>query len=101
MTLQNPANGERNPEKRYCDPDYAPYAAHFYPDATSQWGGGIPFRDVQNLARYAVDGSQLAAAQVWLKSYRPEAHFTRRLVIPEIRLRDWAAIAPDGETPVR
>jgi len=36
-----------------------------------------------------VDSSQLDTAQVILKSYRPAAHFTRRLVIPDIRLNDW------------
>jgi hypothetical protein len=93
VTLKNPTNGKRNPENRYCDPDYTPYSAHFYPDSMSQFGGGIKFRDLQGLAKYPVDGSQLADALVILKSYRSEAHFTRRLVIPEIRLGEWAANA--------
>jgi hypothetical protein len=93
VALENPTNGQRNPENRYCDPDYTPYPVHFFPDAMSQLGAGIRFRDVQGLARYPVDGLQLAGSRVVLKSYRPHAHFTRRLVIAEIRLGEWAANA--------
>jgi hypothetical protein len=42
-------------------------------------------------AQYPVDGSQLAESQVVLRTYQPLDHFTRRLVIPEIRLKDWAS----------
>ena len=68
---------------------YAPYPVHIFPDSMNQSGGGIKFRDLQGLAKYPVDSSQLDTAQVILKSYRPAAHFTRRLVIPDIRLNDW------------
>jgi hypothetical protein len=97
VTLRNPANGLRNPENRYCDPDYAPYHVHVYPDATSQWSHGIPFRDRQGLTTYPVSASQLADAQVLLTSYRPVAHFTRRLVITDIRLSEWST-NPIGAT---
>jgi hypothetical protein len=98
LTLENPEQGTRNPGNRYCDPDYAPFRAHFYPDSMSQQGAGLRFRDLQGLARYPVDGSQLADAQVILKSYRAEAHFTRRLVIPDIRLSEWAPNPAGDET---
>jgi hypothetical protein len=91
VTLENPVVGKRNPENYYCNPDYTPYPAHLYPDSMNQFGGSIKFRDLQGLAKYPVDGSQLADSLVILKSYRPEAHFIRRLVIPEIRLGEWAA----------
>ncbi|HZF27567.1 MAG TPA: hypothetical protein VE907_00475 [Gammaproteobacteria bacterium] len=97
VTLENPANGRRNPERHYCAPDYTPYPAHVYPDSTSQFGADLQFRDSDGLATYPVDGSQLADAQVVLKSYSPVAHFTRRLVIPEIRLEDWAAVEGDPQ----
>lgn len=91
LTLENPINGLRNPENISCDPDYAPYSVHIFPDSMSQFGGGIKFRDLQGLAKYPVDSSQLGEARVTLKSYRPKAHFTRRLVIPDIRLDNWIA----------
>jgi hypothetical protein len=98
LTLENPTHGKRNPADVYCDPDYTPYPVHVYPDAMSQLAYAIRFRDVHGLAKYPVDGSQLADARVLLKSYRPHAHFTRRLVIPEIRLSEWTANAAHDET---
>ena len=54
-----------------------------------RFGIGLPFHDISGLAQYPVDGSQLAESQVVLRTYKPLDHFTRRLVIPEIRLKDW------------
>jgi hypothetical protein len=89
-TLENTVSDARNPPYNACRPDYRPYAARSYPDVMSRFGGGLKFRDLQGLAKYPVDGAQLADARVLLKSYRPVAHFTRQLVIPEFRLGDWA-----------
>jgi hypothetical protein len=97
VTLEDPTSGKRNPENRLCDPDYAPYRVHVYPDVMSQLSSGLRFRDPQGLTRYPVDGSRVGAARVRLTSYRPAAHFSRRLVIPEIRLGEWSANA-DNET---
>ena len=55
------------------------------------FGLDLSFRDPQGLAKYPVDSSQLADAQVALKAYRPVAHFTRHLTISKIRLGDWEA----------
>jgi hypothetical protein len=54
-----------------------------------RFGRNLPFHDPTGLAHYPVDGSQLAESQVVLRSYQPLDHFIRRLVIPEIRLKDW------------
>ncbi len=89
--LENTSTGERNPPFNSCRPEYAPYTARYIPNAMSRFRGGIPFRDPQGWAKYPVNGSHLADAQVSLKSYRPVAHFTRQLVIPEILLGDWEA----------
>lgn len=96
VALENPRNGRRNPETPYCEPDYSPLSPHLYPDAMSHFGADIQFKDLQHLAKYPVDGSQLAAARVSLKSYEPVAHFTRHLVIANIRLEDWAADGTSG-----
>jgi hypothetical protein len=42
-------------------------------------------------SRRPVDASQIGSAQVLIKSYAVAGHFTTRLVIPSIRLSDWAA----------
>ena len=89
IALENPTNGRRNPETPYCEPDYAPVSSHFHPDLMSHFGADVKFHDLQQLATYPVDGSQLADARVRLTSYEAVAHFTRRLVIPDIRPGDW------------
>jgi hypothetical protein len=96
IALENPRNGRRNPSTPYCEPDYAPISPHIHPDAMSHLGADIKFRDLEQLAKYPVDASQLAEARVRLKSYEPAAHFRRHLVIPDIRLGDWANDAPVG-----
>jgi len=55
---------------------------------------GLQFHDPQGLAKYPVDESQLAEARAIVKSYAPTAYFKRRLVIPEIELRDWWIAMP-------
>lgn len=89
IALENPRNGRRNPQTPYCEPDYAPLSLHVHPDAMSHFGADIKFHDLQQLAKYPVDGSQLADARLSLVSYEPVAHFTRHLVIPDVRLGDW------------
>jgi hypothetical protein len=88
-TLVNPKRGTRNPENIFCAPDYTPFRARLFPDGVSQFGGEIKFRDLQGLAQFPVDGAQLDDAFVTLVAYRPIAHFTRRLDVPELRLADW------------
>jgi len=101
ISLENSRNGNRNPETPYCEPDYAPLSPHFHPDGMSHFGADIKFHDLQQLSKYPVDGSQLIDARVSLRSYEPVAHFTRHLVISDIRLADWAADTTIGATQLR
>jgi hypothetical protein len=87
--LEHVPSGRRNPSRSACRPNYAPYAAWDESDAMTRFGAGLPFHDPSGLAQYPIDGSQLAESQVVLRIYQPLDHFTRRLVIPEIRLKDW------------
>jgi hypothetical protein len=87
--LENAVTGDRNPERLSCVPDYIPFSAHVFPDTLSRFSGGVKFRDPHGLTRFPVDGSQLAVARVRLTSYRPVAHFTRHVVIPELQPADW------------
>jgi hypothetical protein len=87
--LENVANGHRNPEEFLCRADYAPYALSINPDVVGGSGVGLPFRDLDGLAHYPVDGNQLAHAQVVMRTYRPVEHFTRRVVVSQITLEDW------------
>jgi hypothetical protein len=87
--LEHVPSGRRNPQAFSCNADYAPYPLTIDPD---MMGGGrvsLPFRDLNGLAHYPVDGSQLPQSQVVLRSYQAVDHFSRRLVIPQIKLSDW------------
>lgn len=89
MFLENPSSGQRNPEKFFCRADYAPYPLSIDPDVMGGGGASLPFRDLTGLAHYPVDGNQLTQSQIVVRTYHPVEHFTRRLVIPQIKLGDW------------
>jgi hypothetical protein len=96
--LENTVSGKRNPKKNVCLPNYSPYVTPFKKYPLDLLGLDLSFRDPQGLAKYPVDSSQLANAQVLLKTYQPVAHFSRHLIIPKIRLGDWEAETPAAET---
>jgi hypothetical protein len=91
-TLENRSTGMRNPDNERCRPDYTP--AHLGFLAMNNMVTGLQYHDRQGLAKYPVDESQLTEARAIVKSYAPTAYFKRRLVIPEIELRDWWAAMP-------
>jgi hypothetical protein len=87
--LEHVPSGRRNPERVFGHPDYAPYFGQYLADAISRFGTDLPFHDPAELARYPVDAGQLKESQVVLRVYQPWDHFTRTVVIPDIRLQDW------------
>jgi hypothetical protein len=89
--LENAVTGERNPPRSMCRSDYAPYLDRPLPDSLERFGTMLPFRDPTGLAKFPVDGAQLANARVVIRLYRPEKHFMQSLTIPQIKLRDWDA----------
>ena len=90
--LENPATGVHNPAIQGCLNDYSPYFGRYKPsDPIMVGGANLRFRDEAGLLHYPVGASQLGSAQVVLRSYAVVGHFSRSLVIPSIRLADWAA----------
>jgi hypothetical protein len=87
--LENPASGRRNPKIISCDAEYAPFFMQVTPDALSRLAENLPFRDPAELWHAPVDGSQLRESRVVMRLYQPLEHFTRRVVIPDVRLHDW------------
>jgi len=96
--LENPVSGKQNSLRTNCSTDWLPDNAHYYPNALNYAFSDLAFRDPQGLTKYPVDSAQLAQARVSIKTYKPIAHFTRHLVIPEIRLGDWEAETPVADT---
>jgi hypothetical protein len=90
LFLENARSGARNSMASSCSPNYG-LSRTALPDAIQTYGLSIPFRDPSGLAKYPVDGSQLAESRVVIRLYEPVDHFTRTLTIPNIRLGDWEA----------
>jgi len=89
--LENTVTGTRNPARSTCRSDYSPYGYYPLPDSLVRFGTNLPFRDPSGLAKYPVDGPQLPKSRVIIRVYEPQDHFTRSLVISQIKLRDWEA----------
>ncbi len=68
--------------KGRCAPDYAPFILGIGSLPGARFEAGFPLQS-------GADESQLQEARVVSLVYRPEAHFTRQVVIPDIRLSDW------------
>ncbi|HKS83257.1 MAG TPA: hypothetical protein VJR23_17265 [Candidatus Acidoferrales bacterium] len=89
VTLENSSQGTQNPERFWCWPEYSPYSARPLADAFARFKIVVPFRDPSGLAKYPVDGPQLPHSQLVIRDDEPQAHFTRSLVIPQLKLGDW------------
>ena len=88
--LEYMPSGQRNPEVSSCAADYAPFfRGSLINDALSRFRTNLPFRDPNGLVHYQVDAPKLAESRIVVRTYGAVDHFTRRLVIPAIRLRDW------------
>jgi hypothetical protein len=91
--LENTSTEVQNPPRSICNSSYglARNLLSYASDVTPHYGGNIPFRDATGLAKYPVDGSQLAQSKVVIRVYEPVDHFTRTMTIPSVRLADWVA----------
>lgn len=91
LFLENETTGQRNPARSACYGEYSPYSGWFTGDNMAHFGANIPFRDPSRLAKFPVDGPQLPQSRLIIRVYEPEAHFSRSVTIPQIRLQDWQA----------
>lgn len=89
--LENTSTGARNPARSFCRSDYGPFRNDPVPDNFARFGVNLPFRDPSGLAKFPVDGPQLPNSRVVIRVYEPQDHFTRSLVIPQLKLQDWEA----------
>ena len=81
--IQNARTGAITAQDRDCRPDYAPYFGRLEGDSLS--------RTYANFLIQGVKASELKDAQVVVRVYKPAVHFTRQVVIPNIKLGDWTA----------
>jgi hypothetical protein len=93
--LEHVATGARNPDQFTCG-SYFPFILDpMAPDALLRAGAYLPYQDPTGLTRYPVNGSKLRESRVAIQIYSARDHFTRKLVIPEVRLREWGAEFPN------
>jgi hypothetical protein len=88
MVLER-TDGRRNPEIFDCEFNYEPSPLRFSVDPIGHSETKLPFLDSSGSAHYPVDETRLNNAQVVLTVYEPEDHFSKRIVVPQFRLRDW------------
>jgi hypothetical protein len=81
MVLEQ-GNDQRSPEKFDCTLNYQPEFLRFSEEPIDHSRNKLPLR--------AAAGS-LGDAHIILRVYEPQDHFSRRIVVPEFRLRDWEA----------
>jgi hypothetical protein len=95
--LEYMPTGQRNPARFDCG-SYSSLARLVqnpnFPARLQKPRVALPFRDPAGLAHFPVDGSKLRESRAVLQLYRVRDHFTRRLVIPDVRLGEWEATAP-------
>jgi hypothetical protein len=90
--LEHVPSGRRNPASFFFAANYSPYLLQEDSDGIARFGAGVRFHDLTGLAKYPVDSSQLPESRVVIRVYQAQDHFTRRLVIPNIRLSDWESV---------
>jgi hypothetical protein len=78
-TLEDKRSGEQTVHRTGCEADDSPYVGHVVGDSISRLAREFPLMNSQ----------QLSAAQLVVKVYRPEAHFTSQVLIRDTRLSDW------------
>jgi hypothetical protein len=86
-TLEGP-DGQRNPERRDCTPDYRPFAALWAAPLTF-FGIDVPVRDHLRLVQYPIPSSQIPESRLLVTTYRVRDHFTRTLIMPALRIAEW------------
>jgi hypothetical protein len=92
MELVYTPTGEKNSPSGSCvRPDYSPLRLDYGADALSRFTEMLPFGNPAGVDQYPVKEPMLPRSQVIVKMYQGEDHFERQLVIPQIRLRDWAS----------
>lgn len=98
--LENAETGERDPMVDGCRPDYAPAALGSEMMSRMNWYlNTYNAREPRDERAYPVDASKLQSARVVIRVYAPVEHFSYRVLIPHVKLSDWASWARPSELP--
>ena len=83
FTLEYVPTGARNADVPICHGQYTPFNIPYFPDALRRARIELP------LHGEPVDVSKLKDSRIAMKFYEASDHFTRQVVIPEMKLSDW------------
>jgi hypothetical protein len=90
VVLEDKAVGAQNHRVGTCNPNYSPFRSNFQGDVLGRSTLSMPFADPSTGDPTLVTPAMLGHATVTARAYEVRDHFVRQLVIPQIRLRDWA-----------
>lgn len=91
--LENGKTGETNPARTVCAPEYAPYFGKFVYDDMSRFGTNLRFNDPSGMMKFPVGGKQLGDSRVVFRLMKPVEHFSRRIVVENVRMSDWDPVS--------
>jgi hypothetical protein len=80
LVLERADSAAGMPEKFVCAPNYAPSLLRFPVDAIDHFETKLPF---------PADQAPLHDARMVINVFEAEDHFSRRIVVPQFRLKDW------------
>lgn len=89
FVLINPTNGTRNHRVATCRPNYSPFRLSYGLDAMSRFTETLPFGNLSGVDLYPIKETMLQQSEVEARFYELKEYFTRRLVIPAIKLSQW------------
>jgi hypothetical protein len=90
VVLEDQAVEAHNRRVSTCRPNYSPFRSDFQGDVLGRIALSMPFADPSIGDPTLVTPAMLGQATVTARFYEVRDHFVRQLVIPQIRLRDWA-----------
>jgi hypothetical protein len=100
MILVRGANDRRDPEKFDCALNYQPGFLRFSSESIDHSKNKLPLHEAADSAHQPLNDTQLRDSTVILQVYEPEGHFSRGIVVPRFRPRDWkVSIAAAAEPP--
>jgi hypothetical protein len=93
-TLGRDAPEQLGPETFVCDLDYEPAAWRFSVEPIERFVRKLSLEDLDRRSPTASSDAAAQGAAVVFRLYVAVAHFSRRVVVPEVRARDFAAGPP-------
>ena len=70
--------------------NYSPWFNRVNGGSITHFGGDVYLSDITQSVKFPVSNAEVGQARVMIRIFHPQAHFTRHVVAPTIRLSDWS-----------